>query len=150
MSIINDALKKAEENKQFSQPKTIEILKVGKGLYRDKKIHRRLIGALAVFCLLSIIAVNFLLSAPSTSSKKYSLGLPQRILQMRKIDIEPNTQTGNFQLSGILFEKENPLAIINKQIVAVGALINGARILEISPTYVKLSYRDNELMLKIR
>jgi hypothetical protein len=72
------------------------------------------------------------------------------IFDLRGIDIENPLKVSDFRLSGILYDNQKPMAIINNRIVEEGALINGAQLLEIQPNYVRLSLKGEELQLKIK
>jgi hypothetical protein len=72
------------------------------------------------------------------------------VFNLRGIDIESPLKVSAFRLSGILYDNQKPMAIINNRIVEEGSLINGARLLEIQPNYVRLSLKGEELQLKIK
>ena len=52
------------------------------------------------------------------------------------------------ELKGIIFDKENPMAIINGEVYREGDLIEGFRIVRITKDGVKLVSRNNQLYLK--
>lgn len=176
MSIINDALKKAERNKELLQNKLFQIHRNIDSLKRREKRLKKWVVAVTVgtasfvmiFFVLnylgvivnpfkSILASNSLDEAilevesktahfqetpPEAESSESMLG-------MRKIDYEAPLQLSNFRLSGILYDEQRPLAIINNQVVEEGALINEAELLEIQKGYVKLSLQGKEFRLQL-
>lgn len=144
MSIINDALKKANkiginiktDTKRFSTKKW--LIWTGAG----------------IVCLLGLFLV---INSFKESGKYVSLQemMPETkaskgVFDLRGIDIESPLRVSDFRLSGILYDSQKPMAIINNRIVEEGALINGARLLEIQPNYVRLSLKGEELQLKIK
>ena len=144
MSIINDALKKAN--------------RVGVNIRTDAErtsTKKWLIWTGAgIVCLLGLfLAINSFKESreyvslqemmPETKASKSAFDL-------RGIDIESPLKVSDFRLSGILYDNQKPMAIINNRIVEEGALVNGARLLEIQPNYVRLSLKGEELQLKIK
>jgi len=59
-------------------------------------------------------------------------------------------RASDFHLSGILYDKKEYLAIINKRVLGEGALISGARVLEIQPDRVRFSRNGKEFTLKVK
>jgi len=53
-----------------------------------------------------------------------------------------------FEIKGIIFDKENPIAIINGEIYKVGDIINSYRVVRITKEGVKLVSRYNQIFLK--
>lgn len=162
MSIINDALKKAEKNKQFSQNKPAQLLCKLDGLRTDTKrfaLKRWLIfaGAGAVSLLGVLLAVNSFkgpakspADSPPVLETAAKIETSQHLFPPKEIDVSIPLNLSGFRLSGILYDKQKPLAIINERIVGKGALIKGARLLEIQPNYVRLSFKGKEFKLKIK
>lgn len=56
--------------------------------------------------------------------------------------------TGTLNLSGVIYDGEKPLAIINGRIVAVGDLIDNKQVVKITPAEVVLKDREKEYRLK--
>ncbi len=144
MSIINDALKKVETAKPAS---------------RNKPQRWFVFSGTTVACLLVIIvAMNFFKSpaertpVASVSIQKAAPAIetPYTVFDLRKIDIEIARRSSDFHLSGILYDQQKPMAIINQRIVGEGALVNGAELLEIQPNHVRLSLKGKEFTLKIK
>lgn len=67
--------------------------------------------------------------------------------------IEPNTDTGNklakLTLNGIVWDAQNPSAMINDGIVAVGDSIGGWTVVSIQPTYVTVNDGKNDLEIRL-
>ena len=141
MSIINDALKKAgtkNQPYQLAQPT------------RKKWPFWMAAGAA---CLLGMtLAINFF----DTSSdflpveQASSEVVPESAFQLKEVDYERTLKVTDFNLSGILYDNQKPLALINDKIVEEGAFIGEAKLLEIHPDYVRLSLKGEELTLKIK
>ena len=53
------------------------------------------------------------------------------------------------KLNGIIFSKNNPVAIINDTVVEIGSLIAGRRVSAISSSQVELQYYDKKETLEI-
>lgn len=171
MSIINDALKKAEKSKQpISEQKSQAVKNFGnfghiksdmKTYFLKRRLLRFFWSATALVCLLGIILAvkafytpseEFVLKSPLAENQEMGLQkkAPMNILGLRKVDIEIPAHDPNFKLSGILYDEQRPLAIINEKVIEEGALVNGARLLEITPDSVRLSYREEEFTLSIK
>ena len=144
MSIINDALKKAN--------------KIGINIKTDTErvsTKKWLIWTGAgIVCLLGLFLV---INSFEESGEYVSLQemMPETetskgVFNLRGIDIESPLKVSDFRLSGILYDNQKPMAIINNHIVEEGALVNGAQLLEIHPNYVRLSLKGEELQLKIK
>ncbi len=144
MSIINDALKKAN--------------KIGINIKTDTErcsTKKWLIWTGAgIVCLLGLFLV---INSLKESGEYVSLQemMPETkasksVFDLRGIDIENPLKVSDFRLSGILYDNQKPMAIINNRIVEEGTLINGAQLLEIQPDYVRLSLKGEELQLKIK
>jgi hypothetical protein len=52
-------------------------------------------------------------------------------------------------LQSILVSKQRNIAVINQRTVAVGDRVNGARVLEIHPTYVRLSKEQEVFVIRL-
>lgn len=143
MSIINDALKKANK---------IGGIKADAQRFTSKK-WLIWVGAAAA-CLLGLFLVTNSLKGPaeyvSLQEMMPETKTPQSIFNIRGIDIEAPLETSNFRLSGILYDNQKPMAIINNRVVEEGTLINGAELLEIQPNYVRLSLKGEEIQLKVK
>ncbi|MBU4488893.1 MAG: general secretion pathway protein GspB [Candidatus Omnitrophica bacterium] len=56
----------------------------------------------------------------------------------------------NFELNGIIYDADNSWAIINNQMVKIGDILSGAKILSISPQKVVLLYKEEMFNLSAR
>ncbi|MFH1045988.1 MAG: hypothetical protein V1727_03390 [Candidatus Omnitrophota bacterium] len=164
MSIINDALKKAEKQQAGYGDTKMRVLNDINVMSRTARSHstRRwflwsgtvIVYGLSLYLFLSPGPGSIPLEptrAPAQQQALHRVPLAQNVLNLRKIDFEfPTVDSANFQLSGIVYDQKRPLAIINSRIVGEGNLVDGARLLEIQPNFVKLSYKDAEFNLKIK
>ncbi len=159
MSIINDALKKAEREKQTAQNKPGRILsKIDKMKTDTERYLLRKwpiwVGT-GVVCISAVfLAINSFKRPSDSVSPQDTVTNPQNIFHLRKIDPVPLEKSlqraSDFHLSGILYDEEKPLAIINNRIVVEGALIDGARLLDIQADYVKVSLKGKEFSLRVK
>jgi len=146
MSIINEALKKAQKGNRFLAK------------HRPHRIRFRQLWltALGIVCLLGAILVfnSFKAEDPAGSVSIHEtiseLKSSSRAFGLKELDIETPLKPAYFNLSGIVYDEQMPLAIINNRIVNKGMLINGAEVLTIKPSYVLLSLKGEELTLKIK
>jgi hypothetical protein len=152
MSIINDALKKAEKKSRIS----MDMLKT------DAKrfvLRRWLLWAgTGAICLLGIVSMRGLFSKPAKeASPKEPAPKPQAErpakpeIKRKTPMIEKGASLGNpnFNLNGILYDTDKPLAIINAQIVEEGAVVSGAQIVDIQSDYVRMSLKGKEFVLQV-
>jgi len=65
-----------------------------------------------------------------------------------KPKVKPENKTPKLEIKGIIFDKENPMAIINGEVYKEGDLIEGFRVVRITKDGVKLVSRNNQLYLK--
>jgi hypothetical protein len=155
MSIINDALKKAENKSKIS----VDMLKTDAKRFVLRKWL--LWAGTGAICFLGIISMHGLFSGhgkdvpASPSAPKTELPPPpEQALKpeiKRRKHLEKGASLGNpnFNLNGILYDKDKPLAIINEQIVEEGAVINDARIIEIQSDFVRISLQGKEIILQL-
>lgn len=158
MSVINDALKKAEKEKQISQNRPLQVfskideIKTGVKKYVLKGWF--VWAGAGVLCYLGIILLTSSFKQPADSLSVQEItpssGSTPSFFQLRKIDVETPLDSSGFQLSGVLYDNQKSLAIINDRVVEEGALINGAKLLEIQPNSVNLSLNGKEFTLKIK
>ena len=141
MSIINDALKKAGKSSPLSR--------------NDPHRKRWLfwLGTGVVFLLAVFVATSTSKSPTDSVSLQETISetkSSQNAFNLRAIDLERPLRLSDLRLSGILYDEEKPLAIINSRIVGEGALINGARLLEIQSDQVRFSRKGKEFTLKVK
>ncbi len=140
MSIINDALKKAEKESRIGEIKT--------------PTKRWFVWAgTGVLCFLGIILATHFFKQPLEPIFVQNIGPSSEStpssFQLRKTDVEAPLDYSAFKLSGVLYDQQRPLAIINDRVVEEGTFINGAKLLEIQTNFVKLSLDGEEFTLKI-
>ncbi len=142
MSIINDALAKAEKEKKDE----VVVARV---------FSKRLIwmGA-ALACVLGILLISTSVNVPSRpeliSNESVLLPQPVQAGQPKEKPALTAKPVSGFNLTGIVYENEGAMAIINERIVVPGDLVDGARVLEIQPNSVKLSLGGKELQLNLK
>ena len=158
MSVINDALKKAEKEKQISQNSPLQVFskidEIRTGTKRYVLRRWLILTGAGVLCFLGIILLAPFFKQPVDSivvpEVASSKEVPLPAFQLRKIDVETPLDSSGFQLSGVLYDNQRSLAIINDRVVEEGVLINGAKLLEIQPNSAKLSLNGEEFTLKIK
>jgi hypothetical protein len=57
-------------------------------------------------------------------------------------------KSGNLTLSGIFYDTKKPLALINDEMVSEGQIIDGKRVIKITPNEVILTDQEREYRLK--
>lgn len=62
--------------------------------------------------------------------------------------VKPTPIPGKFRVDGIIYDVENPLAVVNGQLVSVGQRVNGNRILRISERSVQIEGLEEPVYLK--
>ncbi|MFC1631789.1 hypothetical protein ACFL1I_07700 [Candidatus Omnitrophota bacterium] len=148
MSIINDALKKAGNNNSSFQPNLTEL----KSRENDSGKNWLIWAGVGLLSLVGILIVINSFKGPAYTSVKQPGADNQQgaRFNLRAVDFEAPLNNAGFQLSGILYDPQNPMAIVNNRIVDEGAFIDGAQLLEIQPNFVKLSFRGQELTLVVK
>ena len=68
--------------------------------------------------------------------------------EKRKPNDKPKNIVPSFELKGIVFDKENSMAIINGEVYKEGDLIKKYRVVRITKSGVKLVSRDSQIYLK--
>lgn len=165
MSIINDALKRAAKSKKLFQNKPSPILSAINEIKTDTQrffLRRWLVWAgTGAVCLLGIVFVTTFFKQPDNSVSLSGVAsqevIPKEKQKPQPVAVAPkknrtffNANYDNFDLSGILYDQQKPLAIINERIVGEGSLINGAKLLRISPNSVKLSLKGKQFSLRVK
>ncbi|RKY06741.1 MAG: hypothetical protein DRP65_11375 [Planctomycetota bacterium] len=65
------------------------------------------------------------------------------------LDENKDAEVVELKLNGIIFSKDRPVAIINDEVVEIGSIIAGRRVLAISISHVELQYYDKKETLRI-
>jgi hypothetical protein len=168
MSIINDALKKAAEEKKESRNLGSHIQ-----LQHQKK---RGMNWGPIFVILVLLLITGPIIAPlfSTPIKKdypgHLAGAPQSNVpsnnQLAMATIPLNTRQAQFgmeeaarpmmasrmpgfALSGIVYSTKESYCLINNQVAKVGDVVRGAKILAISQNEVTISYQGQKLSIPV-
>jgi hypothetical protein len=157
MSIINDALKKAGKDRQLFQNKPQQIFgKIGKPKTKagGRMLKNRIFWTigLGLICLLGLfLAASLKNSGKSMVAQEVipvaevsSVAFPMRGIDLEEISVE----TPSFNLSGILYDQQKPLAIINGSVMEEGSAIEEAQLLKIHSDYVLLSLEGKEFTLR--
>lgn len=80
--------------------------------------------------------------------KKVSKELPQTPETKIKKDEKDKFDPSSLDVTGIVWGTDKPKAIINDEVLGVGALVEGAEILNISKEGILLKYKDEEYLIK--
>ncbi|MGE4357828.1 MAG: hypothetical protein AB7E08_04670 [Candidatus Omnitrophota bacterium] len=161
MSIISDALKKAQQErkkKDFHIPTHSLPLKEEKSQKPQRKGFKTL---LLLLVILSVVGgfLKFKNLKMVQWTKKF---IPQRTKNIKIVPkIIPSELTQSppekpeekekisFVLSGIIFDEKDSLAIINGNLLRKGDFVEEAEVLEIEPNKVKLRYGEETIILKL-
>jgi len=73
---------------------------------------------------------------------------PKTAVKKLETDVKPAKPEPGFEVNGIIFDKENPMAIIDGEIYKVGDIINSYRVVRITKEGVKLVSKNNQIYLK--
>ena len=169
MSIINEALKKAGKQHQPLKEQlrpTLPRLEWKKGNLQKPLGNKWVLTAgTALIIILSIILADTYRRSPlertaiepvqkvaSLSDEESAASVPGPVPNPPVVlgkAIEPEIKPAKFTLNGILFDGQNPLAIINGRVLATGAMVEGALVKEIQPDSVKLTLEEKEIILAI-
>jgi type II secretory pathway component PulC len=168
MSIIYDALKKAEKNINNPQPLT----ETGK-ISEDPKTRRKLYFIYALVVCLGIFIANFAFTyltssknkslispKPHKIAKKENLSSPAQLTPTKAapqskpapIKVKPASgskreSTESLTLNGIFFSQNDGYALINNQIVKDGDTVDGAVVKKITADSVEVEYDGKTLKL---
>jgi len=143
MSIIYEALKKAEKKLDKPPSSRKKFIKLGIILILF------LIGGYFLF-------TNFPKKVVKTKGykkekqKEVSIPLKRKISQAPSQKQTPLQKKSRFILSGILYSKESPLAIINGQTLKIGEEIEGAKILDIKEDKVVIGKNSKKITLILK
>jgi len=175
MSIIQEALKKIDEDSKKPEIRTIETvrpapvvkeeqpIKVVSSPYVDsaqnKSVRMVYIVSIAVLAaiLIGILIMAFQTPAPHVKRKVVatSVLLPKiepapQVREERPAQNHGNiVDLGGFILDGIMYIADRPRAIINNIIVGEGESIDGANVAKINKDNVVLKYNESEVTLKL-
>lgn len=157
MSIINDALKKTQQKKDLRPPNRVSASPPPTPTKSPEK-PVLLIAALAT----SVIIIIILISVVLLTQRRKTTDLAR----MRKSGVQvfspvldkslPSGRSSSIlsirdlRLDGIVYEPVAPVAIINGMIVSPGDTIAKAKVIEITERTVKLRYRREEIVLRLR
>ncbi len=163
MSIINEALKKAQEaNKQrvnvaadqvpepsAGAPSNTQVSSLPavsrQGFKRPAKI-RRFLPVLMVVVIISGTLLFF-----KSFFKKVSKVEPiKEETRQASAPVSPSKNAPDLptlNLSGIVYDNERPYAIVNNKVLSKGDMIEGATLIEINRASVKFVFNDKEFEL---
>lgn len=155
MSIITEALKKAEKDS--------EVLRLPAGVHRKRHISKPF---LVFFAILSLGSVFFYIITKNANTIQTSAQVPEVIkVEEVKQDIvkkprdivkkpvettEGDAPTAAATLSGIMYVKNKPLAVINDIMMEEGEEIGGIRVVKIRSASVDIERNGRILTLRIK
>jgi len=175
MSIITEALRKAEQKRDGKIDTPIALPGKVEGPYRRRSSKSQLI-ILFSYVSVVVIAVFFvsLIGLASRRSSSQPTARPQETSQVEKKVIAEETdrpapaaaeeppvavtapeqkavpaQNNNFVIKGIMYAPEHPLAIINDITVSEGDTIEGAVVAKISEDSILLNCQGETVRLKL-
>lgn len=160
MSIISEALRKAEKEKKKSDS---SLSFSSKNTHHHKTPKRKKLNLWILLLFLLGIALLSQIKYKNIKIEKWAKKImPQ---SRNHIKIVPKVPRGevttplteapkqeeriSFVLSGILFDKKDALAIINGELVREGESVEEATVMEIGPKEVKLRYGEETITLKL-
>lgn len=62
---------------------------------------------------------------------------------------DKQTETGTFQLSAVIWDETNPIAIINNEVVGIGQEIDGCQVIKINKDNVILKKGEEERVVEL-
>jgi len=156
MSIIHDALKKAEKTIDSNSKEEVSPYSEEKKIKSNPKVY---LLYFLVICL-GLFIGNIFFGLLTNTKKPSAKHLPPAPVQKAPeknlpepspvIPPAPEAKThpkGNFVLSGVFFSQEEGFALINNRIVKVGDEIRGAVVKEIKLNEVELEVEGNRVRL---
>ncbi len=154
MSIINDALKKTEENlqKNTQPPQNQKPIRTG----------RRIVLLYILILVAGLFLGNFIFNllknkiqpTPPKPKKTAALAVPEAAKASLPAaqpgitaPLEQKTTADNFILSGIFLSEEENYALVNNKIVRESDFVNGAKIEKITFNTVELDTGEEKITL---
>lgn len=171
MSIINEALKKAQESRQeqdknikeepditpsLSLPPSPAVKRPSGAVKRDYNTIFWILPAIAVIAAGVVLAKNLLPAPRPQQIQKETRGSriypveptpeqkPAPPSEAREADIPLPA----LKLSGIVYDENSPYAIVNGAILREGEVIDGAKLVEIKKERVKFEFNGREFEIK--
>lgn len=159
MSIINDALKKAQQKNKGSDhpsPKTQElgedaiqysssVKKKPAVVSRTKKAKKSIF--FIVIVIIGIVGTIFIKKPPPVTPEKI---IPNMPIQENLKSLSTSTLSPMLNLNGIVYDEERPYAIINNKVLLRGDTIEGATLIEINRDNVKFMFDGKEIVLNAK
>lgn len=150
MSIINDALKKAERE-GIPKPPLTSFPKRKRTLQNRQPRAKNLPPLIGIIGVILVLFLLYNLFPKKTAVDRKSLLAPKSPAR------QANTLTGTrtikvkegLSLSGIVFSEAESWAVINDTIVSEGDTIKGAKLLKIEEKSVELAFPDKKLILSL-
>lgn len=172
MSIINDALKKAQEQNTRFKSKGISSYSVAKQHKPQSYIQKKVIAFISTLFLMTLtLGVSWLiigtiknLSMPPVAVVPEIHEPPEDQINTEPQDPSPIADVANkgilyqkakpvsetFVLSGIVFGDGNPFAVINDKIVEEGDRIDEAKVVRIEKNRVTLHLEGEKITLTLK
>ena len=145
MSIIYEALKKIEEKENKPKPPALRYL------------SKYILAIVVVILFVFFFSISIHFSRPKTKQKPTIAYPPSTIFSSLKLAVnksqniilpgkqEDKKEQIEYQLQGIIYDLENPIALINGKKVGIGDNIEGARLIDISDDGVELETKEGRI-----
>lgn len=158
MSIINDALKKAQQkNKGFDSPSPKTqglgedaIQYPGSVKNKPAVVSRPKKAKKFIFFIVIVsigIATFFIKKPAPVTPEKVT---PNILVEENLKPVSTPALFPVLNLNGIVYDEERPYAIINNRVLLKGDTIEGATLIEINRDNVKFMFNDKEIVLNAK
>lgn len=157
VSIINDALKKAQQKNKSPDSPTPQTQGPGgdagsvknkpAAVLRPKKT--KFISFIIIVIIGIGIAAFFIKKPPAATPEKIIPNTPVVEENLKSVPPPPGLLPA-LNLNGIVYDEERPYAIINNKVLLKGDTIEGATLMEINRDNVKFMFNDREIVLNAK
>jgi len=158
MSTILKALKKAEEGMARNTLPGKILASDSARAFEDARSHNRTRTVLLISLLAAVAGVVYYMyymkphvrraDVTATDSRQPALSVPTAAPVKKEIKQE-NVAPPPLNLSGILWDDTNPIAILNGKPLAVGGEVDGTRVTKIGPNGVEIRYNGRDYTLTV-
>lgn len=126
-----------------------ELAKDTKKESGKKSIYRRILP-LSIAMIVIIVAVWIFLFNDMAPIVEMKENVQEKIMPIVETISEKINNIDRFQLTGIAYEDNEPLAIINDSIYTVGEYVDGAEVISITESSVLLKRDNEEIRLRVK